>query len=82
MKRIDELRVAAGPPIIDIVAEHGQNSADSARVWRDAHLAFTANHPSREYILAAGSSHKVMVDRPAVVVEAILRMLDKVKRSR
>jgi pimeloyl-ACP methyl ester carboxylesterase len=80
--RIDEVRVAPGLPIIDIVAEHGQNTADSARVWRDAHLAFTANQPSREYILAAGSSHKVMVDRPAVVIEAILKMLDRVQRVR
>jgi pimeloyl-ACP methyl ester carboxylesterase len=82
MKQIDEVRVAPGLPIIDIVAEHGQNSADSARVWRDAHIEFTANHPSREHVLATGSSHKVMVDRPAVVVEAILRMLDKVQRAR
>lgn len=80
VKRIDEARVPPDLPIIDIVAEHGQNSADSAQVWRDAHIAFTANHPAREYILAAGSSHKVMVDRPALVVEAILRMLDRVRR--
>ncbi|HET7504722.1 MAG TPA: alpha/beta hydrolase [Kofleriaceae bacterium] len=82
VKRIDEVRVAASLPIIDIVAEHGQNSEDSARVWRDAHVAFTANQPSREYILAAGSSHKVMVDKPALVVEAIVRMLAKVSAAK
>lgn len=79
VKRIDEVRISAGLPIIDIVAERGQNSPESARVWRDAHLAFTANHPAREYLLAAGSSHKVMADKPDLVVDAILRMRDRVR---
>jgi hypothetical protein len=82
VKRIDEVRVSPGLPIIDIVAEHGQNSAESAQVWRDAHLAFTANQPAREYVLATGSSHKVMVDKPALVVDAIVRMLAKVSAAR
>jgi pimeloyl-ACP methyl ester carboxylesterase len=82
VKRIDEVRVSPGLPIIDIVAEHGQNSADSAQVWRDAHIAFTANQPAREYILAAGSSHKVMVDKPELVIDAILRMVANVKPGR
>jgi len=82
VKRIDDVRLSPSLPIIDIVAERGQNSAASARVWRDAHIEFTANNPSREYILATGSSHKVMVDKPALVVEAILRMVDKLKVAR
>ena len=82
VKRIDEVRVPAHLPIIDIVAEHGQNSAASAQIWRDAHIAFTAHDPAREYLVATGSSHKVMVDRPDLVVEAILKLLDKVKANR
>jgi pimeloyl-ACP methyl ester carboxylesterase len=79
VRRIDEVRLSASLPIIDIVAEHGQNTAASAQVWRDAHIEFTAHNPAREYILATGSSHKVMMDKPELVVEAILRLLDKVK---
>jgi len=82
MKRLDEVRVSPDLPIIDIVAEHGQSTAEAARVWRDAHVEFTANHPARESILAAGSSHKVMADQPALVVDAILRMIDRVKATR
>jgi pimeloyl-ACP methyl ester carboxylesterase len=82
VKRIDDVRILSSLPIIDIVAEHGQNSAASTQVWRDAHIEFTANNPSREYIVATGSSHKVMVDKPALVIETILRMLDKIKGAR
>jgi pimeloyl-ACP methyl ester carboxylesterase len=82
VKRIDEVRIPPGLPIIDIVAERGQSSPDSARIWRDAHTAFAAGEPSREYILAAGSSHKVMVDKPELVVESIAKLVGRVQAAR
>lgn len=82
VKRIDEVRIPPGLPIIDIVAERGQSSPDSARIWRDAHTAFAAGEPSRESILAAGSSHKVMVDKPELVVDSIVKLLERVRRTR
>lgn len=82
VQRIDTVAVPPALPIIDIVAEHGQNDPDSARVWRDAHVAFTANQPSREYVLATGSSHKVMVDRADLVVDAILKLLGRAAAPR
>jgi pimeloyl-ACP methyl ester carboxylesterase len=75
--RINRMRVSPTLPIIDIVAEKGQNNEESARLWRDAHAAFTANNPHREHVLAVGSSHKVMADQPDLVVAAILRMIAK-----
>jgi pimeloyl-ACP methyl ester carboxylesterase len=78
--RVDGIRVSPTLPIIDIVAERGQNSETSTRIWRDAHTAFTANNPHREYVLAVGSSHKVMVDQPELVVGAILQMIANTKR--
>lgn len=77
--RIDGVRVSPQLPIIDIVAEHGQSSPEATQVWRDAHAAFTANQPAREYILAAGSSHKVMLDKPDLVIDAIRRMIGKIQ---
>ena len=74
-RRIDAVRVPDGLPIIDIVADHGMNNPESAKVWQAAHARFTANEPSREHVLAAGSSHKVMADQPGLVVRAILEML-------
>jgi pimeloyl-ACP methyl ester carboxylesterase len=75
--RINGMRVSPALPIIDIVAEKGQNNEESARIWRDAHAAFTANNPHREHVLAVGSSHKVMAEQPDLVVAAILRMIAK-----
>jgi pimeloyl-ACP methyl ester carboxylesterase len=78
--RVDGIRVSETLPIIDIVAEKGQNNETSTRIWRDAHIAFTANNPHREYVLAVGSSHKVMADQPELVVGAILQMIANTKR--
>jgi pimeloyl-ACP methyl ester carboxylesterase len=79
VKRIDDARVAEALPITDIVAEHGQNSSEATQVWRDAHTAFTAGHPARAFVLATGSSHKIMADQPALVVDAITKMIAKIQ---
>ncbi|WP_266171314.1 alpha/beta fold hydrolase [Dyella subtropica] len=78
-KKVDSIRVSATIPIVDIVAEKGQNDPESTQIWRGAHMAFTANNPHREYLFAAGSSHKVMIDKPDLVVEAIEKMVEKSK---
>jgi pimeloyl-ACP methyl ester carboxylesterase len=80
-KRIDAIRISDILPVIDIVAENGQNTPTSRQIWRNAHIEFTANNPHREYILAAGISHKVMRDKPKLVVEAILKMIEKTKQE-
>ena len=76
-QRIDAVHVPDALPIIDIVAEKGQNNPESAKIWQDAHVRFTANNSHREHVLAVGSSHKVMADQPDLVVKAILEMLQK-----
>ena len=78
-KRLDALSISDRLPIIDIVAEKGQDSAENTQMWRDGHARFTANHAHREPILAVGSSHKVMVDKPDLVVDAILKMLEQTR---
>jgi pimeloyl-ACP methyl ester carboxylesterase len=78
-KTVNGLRVADSLPIIDIVAEKGQNNKDSAKIWRAAHEQFTAGAAHRELVTAAGSSHKVMKDQPGLVVSSILKMIEIVK---
>lgn len=77
-REVNATRVADGLPIIDIVAEKGQNDPESAKTWRAAHVAFTAHHPERAFVLAEGSSHKVMADKPELVVSSILTMLKRI----
>lgn len=79
-KRIDAVRISDTLPIIDIVAEKGQNNPESAKIWREAHTEFTANNPHRQYVLAVGSSHKVMLDQPELVVKEILQMLELARK--
>ena len=79
VQQLDKLQIPSSLPIIDIVAENSQDSQEKNKLWQKTHRDFTAGHPSREYILAAGSSHKVMIDKKDLVIDAIKRMLERVK---
>jgi pimeloyl-ACP methyl ester carboxylesterase len=78
-RRIDAVSVSDALPIIDIVAEKGMNNPETAKVWQEAHMRFTENHPHRKHVLAVGSSHKVMADQPDLVVNEILEMVRQTK---
>lgn len=59
-------------PVVDIVAETSWNETPAeGEAMRAAHKAFVAESPKRRTVLATGSGHNVMQDRPDVVVEAI-----------
>jgi pimeloyl-ACP methyl ester carboxylesterase len=75
---INALDVGDDIPIIEIAAEKGQIDPDSARTWRAAQTAFAAGHPARSFVLAEGSSHKVMKDKPDLVVSAVQDMIRRV----
>ena len=79
VQQIDNLHIPSTLPIIDIVAENSQDSPEKNALWQKTHREFTAGQPSRELILAAGSSHKVMIDKKELVIDAIKRMLERVK---
>lgn len=73
---LDAVVLPKGLPVIDIVAEHpNENSPQSISIWRRAHADFVRADPAaREAVFASGSAHKVMDDRPDLVVAAIQRM--------
>jgi pimeloyl-ACP methyl ester carboxylesterase len=80
VQRIDSITLPASLPIIDIVAENGQDSPASTAAWREAHERFVGSHPSRTYIFATGSSHKVMKDKEQTVLDAIVTMIGRADR--
>ena len=80
-RELNALSVSETLPIIEVVAENGQTDPDSAKSWRAAQTAFTAGHPARTFILAKGSSHKVMADKPDIVVEAITTMVNRLRTA-
>ncbi|HET7499640.1 MAG TPA: alpha/beta hydrolase [Kofleriaceae bacterium] len=72
----------ANLPIIDIVAEHSWGETDDENAaMRRAHAAFVAASPAREAVLARGSGHYVMRDRPQVVIDAISQILRRARPS-
>ncbi|MFL5347373.1 MAG: alpha/beta fold hydrolase [Hyalangium sp.] len=80
VQRVNNLTLPASLPIIDIVAENGQNSPESTATWREAHKGFVGSNPSRTYILATGSSHKVMNDKEQIVLDSIVTIIGHANR--
>jgi pimeloyl-ACP methyl ester carboxylesterase len=65
-------------PFIDIVADRSTFKDSDPRAdaeWLEAHANFVANNRNREAVFAKGSGHKVMLEKPDLVVTAIGRML-------
>ena len=83
---VDRLRrvvLPASLPVIDVVAEDPWgDTPEEKEASRRSHAAFVAGSPAREAVLAEGSGHQVMVDRPDLVVEAVARMVDRVRQTR
>ena len=68
-------------PTIDIVAEHswGETTEDNNEIRR-VHADFAAAAPeARELVLARGSGHYVMRDAPEIVLDAVARMIERVR---
>jgi pimeloyl-ACP methyl ester carboxylesterase len=69
-------------PTIDISAERTWVDApEDVEAFRQAHRDFVAASPEREAVFARDSGHHVMHDRPDVVLEAITRVVAKVRSA-
>lgn len=81
MDRVDATPVSRRLPIVDIVADGGGGGKkpEMTRHWRNAHHRFVAQAPAyRQFVDAKNSSHKVMKDRPDLVIAAIRRLVAQV----
>lgn len=75
-RAMQDVTLPATLPVVDIVAERSWNETPAeGEAMRAAHKAFVAESPNRRSVLASGSGHNVMQDRPDVVVEAIKNAL-------
>jgi pimeloyl-ACP methyl ester carboxylesterase len=69
-------------PTIDISAERTWVDApEDVEAFRRAHEKFVAASPEREAVFARDSGHHVMHDRPDVVLDAITRVVAKVRAA-
>lgn len=67
-------------PVIDIVPERTWvDLPEEVDAIRRAHTEFVAASPQRERVFATDSGHYVMQDRPELVVEAVVRLLGRLR---
>jgi pimeloyl-ACP methyl ester carboxylesterase len=79
-QRFERTAVSPTMQFIDIVADRAtfkDSDPRSNAEWLTAHAEFVASNPNREAVFARGSGHKVMLEKPDLVVDAIGRMLSK-----
>lgn len=82
VKSVRAVQLPANLPVIDIVAENSwAKTPEQAEAMRRAHADFVKSSPSREAIVARGSSHYVMKDQPDLVIAAIKRMVERVRSA-
>ena len=82
VSRLREVEIPLGLPVVDVVAETTWvDSPEEVAAMRRAHEAFVAASPARELVLAEGSGHDVLRDRPDVVRDAIARVVELVRTA-
>ena len=81
-ERVRSIDVPSSLPIVDIVAERSWiDQPDEVAAMRREHASFVAASPQREAVFATGSGHYVMVDRPDLVVDAIARLVGRIREG-
>jgi pimeloyl-ACP methyl ester carboxylesterase len=82
VRRVRAVAFPQAIPVIDIVAERSWgDTADENAAMRRAHDAFVAASPEREIVVANGSGHQVMRDRPEMLIAEVARMV-RIVRAR
>ncbi|HEY6900800.1 MAG TPA: hypothetical protein VI233_09165, partial [Puia sp.] len=81
---IERMRKFAFPttiPITDFVAEHPPFK-DSTEItdWKRCHREFAASSPNRTGILATGCGHFIFNDNPPLVIDAIVKTYNTIKK--
>jgi pimeloyl-ACP methyl ester carboxylesterase len=71
--------VPASLPLTCIVAEHpGELTEENNILWREAQERFVRASPSRRLVVATGSSHQVMQDRPDLIETCLAELVSTV----
>jgi pimeloyl-ACP methyl ester carboxylesterase len=81
-RRLRGVEIPHQTPVVDIVAERTWvDTPEEVEAFRLAHADFVAASPEREAVFADGSGHHVMHDRPDVVLDAVSRIVAKVRAT-
>ena len=63
--------------VMDIVAQHPPMQPPDDAAWIRVHQDFDRQSPNRRGVIATGSGHNVMRDRPALVIDEIVAMFQR-----
>ena len=80
VERLRQVDIPAATPTIDIVAERTWvETPEEIEAIRRVHREFVAASPHRRAVVAEGSGHHVMHDRPDVVLAAVEQLVVTVR---
>jgi pimeloyl-ACP methyl ester carboxylesterase len=67
-------------PVIDIVADDPPMETEEGKAaWKLTHETFVKSAPNRKIVMATGSGHFVMADKPELVTTEIVAMVSQVR---
>jgi hypothetical protein len=82
-KRVRAVKFPTSLPVIDIVEERTWvDSPEELATMRRVHASFVAASPAREAVFASGSGHYVMRDDPEIVINAVVRIVERVRTGK
>jgi pimeloyl-ACP methyl ester carboxylesterase len=82
VERLRGVEIRPDIPIVDMVAERTWlDDPEDVEAFRLAHADFAAASPQREAVFARDSGHHVMHDQPEVVLDAVSRVVAKVRTA-
>jgi len=80
-QRMREVTFPLAIPTIDIIPERSWGEGDEETLaMRRVHAEFVGASANREEVFASGSGHYIMRDRPDLVLDAVARMVLRVRR--
>jgi pimeloyl-ACP methyl ester carboxylesterase len=81
-RALESAVIHPGLPLTCIVAEHpGELTEENNEKWRRAQARFVSDDTARTLVVAAGSSHQVMQDRPDLVETSLADLASKIGAS-
>lgn len=82
VRALDAVELPPGLPIMDIVAEKpADKTGEELAAWHAAHQAFVRQDKARTGVIAIGSGHKIVADRPDLVLQAIESLVKRMSSS-
>jgi pimeloyl-ACP methyl ester carboxylesterase len=82
LEEVRATRWHADIPLVVLAHGRTESSAREEKDWRDMQMDHARRSPSGTLIVAEDSAHNIQIDQPALVVDAIRRVVDIARARR